>query len=284
MSLYDLMKLPQRGVMIRLFRILLPMILLAMPALQAAAAQDFILVQSTTSTQNSGFYDYLLPIFTAETGIEVRVVAVGTGQAIRNAANGDADVLLVHAKAAELAFVASGNGVERFDLMYNDFVIIGPRADPIQLLNITDLSEAMKRMSGGAAIFVSRGDDSGTHTKELQLWNSVGFMPTPSGWYRETGAGMGATLRTAIEMQGYTITDRATWIAYEAKQDATIVFEGDEALFNQYGIIALNPAKYPHMNVLGAAVFINWMRSPRGQDLIGAYTRNDQQLFFPNAE
>jgi tungstate transport system substrate-binding protein len=255
-----------------------------MSGLQAAAVQDHILVQSTTSTQNSGFYDYLLPIFTAETGIEVRVVAVGTGQAIRNATNGDADVLLVHAKAAELAFVTSGNGIERFDLMYNDFVIIGPRADPIHLSGVADLSEALKLLSNGADIFVSRGDDSGTHQKERQLWDTIGYSPNPSTWYRETGAGMGATLRTTIEMQAYTITDRATWIAYGAKQDARIVFEGDGALFNQYGIIAVNPAKHPHVNADGAAIFINWMLSPHGQDLIGAYNRNGQQLFFPNVE
>ena len=255
-----------------------------MSGLQTAAAQGHILVQSTTSTQNSGLYDYLLPIFTKETGIDVRVVAVGTGQAIRNATNGDADVLLVHAKAAELAFVASGNGIERFDLMYNDFVIIGPRADPIHVSGVTDLPEALKILSNGAAIFVSRGDDSGTHKKERQLWASIGHTPTPSNWYRETGAGMGATLRTTIEMQGYTITDRATWIAYEAKQDSRIVFEGDAALFNQYGITAVSPAKHPHVNVDGAAIFINWMLSPHGQDLIGAFARNGQQLFFPNAK
>ena len=270
--------------MIRLFKILLPMILLALPGLQATAAQDDILVQSTTSTQNSGLYDYLLPIFTTEKGIEVRVVAVGTGQAIRNATNGDADVLLVHAKAAELAFVTSGNGIARFDLMHNDFVIIGPRTDPIQLSAITNLTEALTTLSKGNATFVSRGDDSGTHKKELQLWSSIAHTPTPSSWYRETGAGMGATLRTTIEMQGYTITDRATWIAYEAKQDARIVFTGDAALFNQYGIIAVNPAKHPHVNADGAAIFIEWMLSPHGQNLIATFTRNGQQLFFPNAQ
>ena len=270
--------------MIRFPILLLHIILLAMSGLQVAAAQDHILVQSTTSTQNSGLYDYLLPIFTAETGIEVRVVTVGTGQAIRNASNGDADVLLVHATTDEQAFIASGNGIERFDLMYNDFVIIGPNADPIHLLDATGLTEVLKILSNGSAIFVSRGDDSGTHKKERQLWASIGRSPTPSIWYRETGAGMGATLRTTIEMQGYTITDRATWIAYEAKQDARIVFEGDAALFNQYGIIAVNPAKHPHVNYDGAAAFIEWMLSPHGQSLIGRYTHNGQQLFFPNAK
>jgi tungstate transport system substrate-binding protein len=270
--------------MIRLFKIFLPMILLMMSGFQTAAAQDHILVQSTTSTQNSGLYDYLLPVFTAEMGIEVRVVAVGTGQAIRNATNGDADVLLVHAKAAELAFVASGNGVKRFDLMYNDFVIIGPHTDPIGLSDITDLSEALMILSSGNATFVSRGDDSGTHKKERQLWDSIGHTPSPSSWYRETGAGMGATLRTAIEMQGYTITDRATWIAYASKQGARIVFDGDAVLFNQYGIIAVNPAKHLHVNAVGAAIFIEWMLSDHGQELIAAYMRDGQQMFFPNAK
>ena len=248
------------------------------------AAPSHILVQSTTSTQNSGLYDYLLPIFTDETGIEVRVVAVGTGQAIRNAANGDADILLVHAKDAELELIASGNGVERYNLMYNDFVIIGPNTDPAGLTRAADLTEALTLLSNGDAIFVSRGDDSGTHKKERTLWASIGHRAVPSGWYRETGSGMGATIRAAIEMQGYTLTDRATWIAYEGKNDAQIVFEGDPELFNQYGVIAVNPAKHSHVNIKGAQVFIAWMLSDHGQELIGAYKRNDQQLFFPNAK
>lgn len=265
-------------------KILLTIATLAMFLGNVSAAPSHILVQSTTSTQNSGLYDYLLPIFTDETGIEVRVVAVGTGQAIRNAANGDADVLLVHAKGAELEFIASGNGVERFDLMYNDFVIIGPIADPINLSGAATLTEALMILSKGDAIFVSRGDDSGTHKKERKLWTSIGHTATPSSWYRETGSGMGATIRAAIEMQGYTITDRATWIAYEGKNDARIVFEGDAELFNQYGIIAVNPAKHPHVNARGAGVFIAWMLSDRGQELIGAYSRDGQKMFFPNTE
>lgn len=269
--------------MTRFFKIVVAFMALAIIAGNVSATQPHILVQSTTSTQNSGLYDYLLPIFTDETGIEVRVVAVGTGQAIRNASNGDADVLLVHAKAAELDFIASGNGVERFDLMYNDFVIIGPADDPINLSGATDINEAMEILSRGEAIFVSRGDDSGTHKKECTLWASVDHKETPSDWYRETGSGMGATIRAAIEMQGYTITDRATWIAYEGKNDARIVFEGDTKLFNQYGIIAVNPEKHPHVNATGAAIFIEWMLDEHGQDLIGAFRRNEQQLFFANA-
>lgn len=266
--------------MFRVFKITLLVALFAGPV---HSANDYILLQSTTSTQNSGLYDYLLPIFTKETGIEVRVVAVGTGQAIRNAANGDADVLLVHAKAAEEAFIADGNGIARFDLMYNDFVIIGPTNDPIGLTGAADLPAALGLLAQGDAIFVSRGDNSGTHIKERALWDSFGYSPTPSPWYRETGSGMGATIRATIEMQGYTLTDRATWIAYGRKSDARIVFEDDPPLFNQYGIIAVNPAAHPHVNAAAAEIFINWMLDERGQRLIGAYTREGQQLFFPNA-
>ena len=270
--------------MTRFLKIVLTFATLAMSAGNVSAVQRHILVQSTTSTQNSGLYEYLLPFFTDETGIDVRVVAVGTGQAIRNASNGDADVLLVHAKAAELDFIVSGNGVKRFDLMYNDFVIIGPVADPLKLSSAADLTAALKLLSNGREIFVSRGDDSGTHKKERALWASIGHTTAPSDWYRETGSGMGATIRAEIEMQGYTITDRATWIAYEGKNDAGIVFEGDGELFNQYGIIAVNSEKHPHVNTAGATAFIDWTLSDHGQDLIGAFTRNGQQLFFPNAK
>ena len=248
-------------------------------------AQDrSILVQSTTSTQNSGFYDYILPIFTDETGITVNIVAVGTGQAIKNAENGDADVLLVHAKEAEEAFVASGNGVERFDLMYNDFVILGPEDDPLDLKGADSVAKMLRILSTGDGIFVSRGDDSGTHKKELSLWGSMGFTPEiSSGWYRETGSGMGSTIRVAVEMQAYTMSDRATWIAYENKVDEVIVFEGEPPLFNQYGIIMVNPDKHPHVNVADAQIFIDWMLSDHGQDLINSYYVNGQQLFFANA-
>lgn len=259
--------------------------LLASFAVQSVAQDRSILVQSTTSTQNSGFYDYILPAFTQETGIRVNVVAVGTGQAIKNAENGDADVLLVHAKASEEAFVASGNGVERFDLMYNDFVILGPEADPLGLKNADSVDEMLRILSTGDGIFVSRGDDSGTHKKELSLWGSIEFTPdVASGWYRETGSGMGATIRVAIEMQAYTMTDRATWIAYENKADEVIVFEGEPPLFNQYGIIMVNPDMHPHVNVTDAQVFIDWMLGAHGQDLINSYYLNVQQLFFANAK
>lgn len=264
-------------------KLCIALMLLATSATALFAQSGTILVQSTTSTQNSGLYDYLLPLFTKETGIKVNVVAVGTGQAIRNAANGDADVLLVHAKSAEEVFISDGNGVERFDLMYNDFVLIGPADDPLNLSDYDIVADALQAIADSDKIWVSRGDDSGTHKKELSLWADINITPEPANLYRETGSGMGATIRATVEMQGYTMTDRATWIAYENKSDARIVFEGDPPLFNQYGIIAVNPTLHPHVNSDGADAFIGWMLSAHGQNLIAAYTRDGQQLFYPNA-
>ena len=253
----------------------------------AAQAEDasFIVVQSTTSTQNSGLFDYLLPIFTEKTGIEVRVVAVGTGQAIKNAANGDGDVLLVHAKAAEEAFVAEGNGVERFDLMYNDFVIVGPAADPAGIAGTGDTAAALQAIAASGATFASRGDDSGTHKAELKLWQAAGVDPAAASgeWYRETGSGMGATLNAAAGMGAYTLTDRATWVAFENKGDLQIVTEGDAALFNQYGVILVNPEKFPAVKAAKGQQFVDWLLSEEGQAAIAAYQVDGQQLFFPNA-
>jgi tungstate transport system substrate-binding protein len=264
-----------------MFRTLLAVLTLVL-ALPGMADAGRILVQSTTSTQNSGFYDYILPIFKSETGLDVEVVAVGTGQAIKNAMNGDADVLLVHAKAAEMKFVAEGWGVERFDLMYNDFVLIGPASDPagVKGLNVHD---ALDKLQGGAGIFVSRGDDSGTHKAERALWKAAGIDPVGNEWYRESGSGMGATIRVAVEMNGYTLTDRATWIAFGDRQAHEVLVEGDPVLFNQYGIILVNPEKFPHVNAAEAQTFIDWLLSPHGQALIAAFQLNGQQLFFPNA-
>ncbi len=266
-------------------KLCLAMALLASFTTFAVAQERSILVQSTTSTQNSGLYDYLLPIFTEETGIRVDVVAVGTGQALKNAERGDADVLLVHAKAAEEAFIAAGFGVKRFDLMYNDFIILGSEDDPLGLSEADSVEDMLTLLSTGDAIFVSRGDDSGTNKKELQLWASIGVTPDPnSGWYRETGSGMGATIRVAVELGAYTMSDRATWIAYENKGDTKIVYEGDPPLFNQYGIIMVNPEVHPHVKVEDAQIFIDWMLSGHGQDLINNYIVNGQQLFFANAD
>lgn len=251
----------------------------------AEAADRFIVVQSTTSTQNSGLFDHLLPYFQEQTGIQVRVVAVGTGQALRNARNGDADVVFVHAKAAEEQFVAEGWGVQRHAVMYNDFVIVGPAADPATVGGLTDAPAALKRIAASRAVFVSRGDDSGTHKKEQSLWQLAGLDPTAASgsWYRETGSGMGASLNTTVGMSGYTLTDRGTWISFRNKADFRVLVEGDPRLFNQYGVIRVNPAKHPHVKADQAQAFINWLTGPEAQQLITAYTIDDKQLFFPNA-
>lgn len=248
-------------------------------------AHGRIIVQSTTSTQNSGLLDYLIPMFTRKTGIEVRVVAVGTGQALKNARNGDGDVLLVHAKPAEEQFVAEGFGVERFDLMYNDFVIVGPSDDPADLSATRDVLAALAKIATSSALFASRGDDSGTHKKEMQLWMQAGVDPTRASgtWYREMGSGMGATLNTAVGMGAYTMTDRATWIAFENKGDFRIHVEGDKKLFNQYGVILVNPNKHAHVRANEGRTFIDWLLGEEGQAAIAAYRIDGQQLFFPSA-
>jgi len=250
-----------------------------------ASAAESIIVQSTTSTQNSGLFDYILPKFTDKTGIEVHVVAVGTGQALKNARNGDGDVLLVHAKPAEENFVADGFGVRRTDLMYNDFVIVGPKNDPADLRGMKDVTAALMQLSKAQSTFASRGDDSGTHKKEMRLWKETGVDPTKASgqWYRETGSGMGATLNAAAGMGAYTMTDRATWIAFENKGDLEIVVQGDPRLFNQYGVILVNPKKFPHVKEKEGQAFIDWLLSDEGQKAIAAYKRDGQQLFFPNA-
>jgi tungstate transport system substrate-binding protein len=251
----------------------------------AHAADPFIVVQSTTSTQNSGLLDYLLPLFREDAGIEVRIVAVGTGQAIKNAANGDGDVLFVHAKAAEEAFVAAGDGVERFDVMYNDFVIVGPSPDPAGIASAKSAVESLKKVAETSAKFASRGDDSGTHKAELDLWKSAGLdVAAASGqWYIETGTGMGGTLNTAAALNAYALTDRASWVAFENKGDLALLFEGDPALFNQYGITLVNPAKHPNVKADLGQTFIDWILSDKGQQGIAAFRVNDQQVFYPNA-
>jgi len=251
----------------------------------AMAAEKFIVLQSTTSTRNSGLFEAILPVFEEETGIQVRVVAVGTGQAIKNAENGDGDVLLVHARAAEEEFVANGWGVERFDLMYNDFVIVGPDNDPAQISGLRDAAEAMQQIALSENIFVSRGDDSGTHTAELALWSETGVnVAAASGtWYRETGSGMGATLNIGIGMGGYILTDRASWVAFGRKGEHRILLEGDPRLFNQYGVIMVNPARHPRVRAQEAQLFLDWLLSAKGQSEIAEFRVDGQQLFFPNA-
>lgn len=251
----------------------------------AGAEQRFITVASTTSTENSGLYDHLLPAFTADSGIEVRVVAVGTGRAIQLARNGDADVLLVHHRESEDQFVAEGFGVERFDLMHNDFVLVGPGSDPAGVRGLADAAEAFRRIAQGGHAFASRGDDSGTHKKELGLWSAAGVeVAAASGsWYRETGSGMGATLNTASGMNAYALADRATWIRFANKGELELLVEGDERLFNPYGVILVNPETHPHVKAADGQRFIDWLLSKRGQALIAAYRIDGQPAFFPDA-
>lgn len=269
-------------------------VLLVMAALIAgcftnlAAADDsqpFFVLASTTSTENSGLFDYILPEFTRESGIQVRVVAVGTGQAIRLAGSGDADVLLVHHRPSEDAFVEQGLGVRRYPVMHNDFVLVGPASDPAAVAGGTDVLKAMGAIAASAAVFASRGDDSGTHKKELGLWSEAGVDPAKDSgaWYRETGSGMGATLNTAVAMGAYALSDRATWASFGNKGDTKILVEGDARLFNPYGVILVNPEKFPHVRAREGQAFIDWLVSPRGQDLIGSYKIDGAPVFFPDA-
>jgi tungstate transport system substrate-binding protein len=251
----------------------------------AQAEERFITVASTTSTQNSGLFDKIVPSFAAASGIEVRVVAVGTGQAIRLAERGDADVLLVHHQPSEEKFVADGFGVRRFDVMYNDFVIVGPAADPAGIRGLKDAPAALARIAGAGQPFASRADDSGTHKLELALWQKAGVdVKAASGtWYRETGSGMGATLNTASALEAYAITDRGTWLSFNNKGTLANMVEGDKALFNQYGVILVNPARHAHVKAKDGQAFVDWLISASGQAAINAYTINGEPLFFANA-
>ena len=249
------------------------------------ATERFIVVQSTTSTDHSGLFDRILPVFQEKTGIEVRVVAVGTGQAIKNAANGDGDVLFVHDRIAEDEFVADGHGVSRADVMYNDFVIVGPPADPAGVAGSTDAVVALTRIADSGALFASRGDDSGTHKAEMRLWREGGVdaAAASGSWYRETGSGMGATLNTAIGLGAYTMVDRATWISFGNKHGYRVMVEGDRRFFNQYGIILVNPNKHPRVKAKWGQQFVDWVLSGDGQAAIASYEIDGRQVFFPNA-
>ena len=252
----------------------------------ARAADPYITVASTTSTENSGLFRDILPKFRASTGIDVRVVAVGTGAALKLGAKGDADVVLVHARAAEDRFVAEGFGVDRRDVMYNDFVVVGPKDDPAGVDGMTDVAAAFARIAAKGAPFSSRGDDSGTHKKELQLWKAAGVDPKPhSGkWYFETGSGMGATLNTAAGRGTYALSDRASWLAFGNKAGLAVAVEGDRRLFNPYGVMLVNPAKHGHVKVREARVFMDWLTGPAGQKAIAAFRVGGRQLFFPSAK
>src|SRR5512134_1733521 len=262
-----------------------PLIALAANGVAFGQERPFIVVESTTSTQNSRLFDHILPIFAATTGIDVRVVVVGTGQALKNAMNGDGNVLLVHAKPDEEAFVAAGWGVRRYDLMYNDFVIVGPKDDPADIAGSKDAASAFRRIAESKSVFVSRGDDSGTHKAELAIWRDAGFDPRGASgtWYREAGSGMGATLNTAQAMQGYVLTDRATWVSFGNKAGLDVLVEGDPRLFNQYGVILVNPARHPRVKAKEGQAFIDWLIGPDGQEAIAGFRVGGEQVFFPNA-
>jgi tungstate transport system substrate-binding protein len=248
-----------------------------------AQGDAFIIVQSTTSTENSGLFQHLLPVFTKKTGIAVRVVAVGTGQAIENAANGDGDVLFADDKPSEEKFVAEGNGVRRFDVMYNDLILVGPAHDPARIAGSKDIVAAFKRIAETKAAFVSRGDDSGTHKSELRLWQdaSVNVKAASGTWYREAGSGMGATINSAVDMGAYVFTDRATWSSFKNRREYKIAVEGDSKLFNQYGVILVNPAKHTKVKQAQGQAFIDWLLSTEGQNTIKSFKINGEQQFFP---
>jgi tungstate transport system substrate-binding protein len=259
---------------------------LGMQSPDARAADDnFIVVASTTSTQNSGLFDSILPKFTEQTGIEVRVVAVGTGQAIRLAEAGDADVLLVHHRPSEEKFVAEGFGVERFDVMYNDFVVVGPADDPAGIRGMKDVAGALTKVAGSQSVFVSRGDDSGTHKMDVGLWREAGVdaAGASGSWYRESGSGMGATLNTAAAMSGYALTDRGTWLSFKNRGGLEVLVEGDERLFNPYGVILVSEKKHPAVKTAQGQKFVDWLVSPTGQAAIADFKVNGEQLFKPNA-
>lgn len=260
--------------------------LLAMGALGPVHAQEvkFITLASTTSTEQSGLFASLLPIVEAETGIEVRVVAVGTGQALKLAESGDADAVLVHDRAGEDKLVAGGWGVDRRDVMYNDFVIVGPGADPAKISGGRDAPAALQKIAAAAALFASRGDDSGTHRMELRLWQAAGVDPKAAAdWYRELGQGMGPTLNTAAGMSAYTLTDRATWASFRNRQDLVLLVEGDPSLLNRYGSVLVNPARHPHVKADLARAWHDWLTGKAGQEAIAAFRIDGEQVFFPDA-
>jgi tungstate transport system substrate-binding protein len=269
----------------KIYPIIVSLCLLACHAslAQAAESQTKVLrLATTTSTENSGLLRDILPLFEAKSGYQVHVIAVGTGKALKLGQNGDVDVVLVHAPAAEAAFVKAGYGVDRHAVMYNDFVILGPANDPAGVRKSSSAADAMRRIATQQSVFVSRGDDSGTNKKERKLWQAAGVKPA-GDWYREAGQGMGKVLQISGELSAYTLTDRGTWLAFSNKLPLQIVFEGDPALFNPYGVIAVNPKRYPDINYAGATTFINWLTSAQGQARIGAFRVAGKQLFIPNA-
>ncbi len=269
-----------------LVRLLSGALLLCLFAWRSAAEERYITVASTTSTQNSGLYGFILPKFTEKTDIGIRVVAVGTGQAIRLAGRGDADVLFVHHRPSEEKFVADGFGVKRYEVMYNDFIVVGPTLDPAGIRGMTDVVLAFERIAKVEAPFVSRGDDSGTHKMELSLWKDtdIDIGAASGSWYREAGASMGATLNTAVGMDTYTLTDRASWLNFKNRGDLGPVVENDPRLFNYYGVILVNKRKHPHVKARLGQAFIDWIISAEGQKAIAEFKLEGRQAFFPNAK
>ncbi len=262
------------------------MLAVLLAVLPAGAQDKYIVVASTTSTEQSGLFGFLLPIFQKKTGIQVRVVALGTGQALDLARRGDADVVFVHARSAEEKFLAEGHGVRRFDVMYNDFVLIGPKSDPARISGGRDIVGALKKIKAAKAPFVSRGDGSGTHIAELDLWKLAGIdiAKEKGSWYRDTGQGMGPALNTAAAMNAYILADRGTWISFKNRGELAIAVEGDKRLFNQYGIMLVNPLKHPNVKKDLGLAFVDWVISPEGQKAIADYRIGGDQLFFPNAK
>jgi len=265
--------------------LLIATVILGLLTTPAIAQEKSIVVSSTTSTEQSGLFSFILPIFKMKSGIDVKVVAVGTGQALDIGKRGDADVVFVHDKPAEEKFVEEGYSTKRYEVMYNDFVLIGPKSDPAKVGGGKDIQAALQKISTAQAPFISRGDKSGTHAAELRYWKGAGITIAPgSSWYKETGSGMGPALNTASAMNGYILADRATWLSFKNRGDLVILVQGDPKLFNQYGVMLVNPAKFPHVKKVEGQAFIDWLISKGGQDVIASYKIDGEQLFFPNAK
>jgi len=265
--------------------LLIATVILGLLTTPAIAQEKSIVVSSTTSTEQSGLFSFILPIFKMKSGIDVKVVAVGTGQALDIGKRGDADVVFVHDKPAEEKFVEEGYSTKRYEVMYNDFVLIGPKSDPAKVGGGKDIQAALQKISTAQAPFISRGDKSGTHAAELRYWKGAGITIAPgSSWYKETGSGMGPALNTASAMNGYILADRGTWLSFKNRGDLVILVQGDPKLFNQYGVMLVNPAKFPHVKKAEGQAFIDWLISKNGQDVIASYQIGGEQLFFPNAK
>ncbi|MHC4047271.1 ABC transporter substrate-binding protein [Bradyrhizobium sp. 23AC] len=251
----------------------------------AFAQERTITVASTTSTEQSGLFGHLLPLFSKDEGISVKVVAVGTGQALDIGRRGDADVVFVHDRAAEDKFMSEGQGVKRFDVMYNDFVVVGPKSDPAKIAGGKDVTDALRKIAAAKAPFISRGDKSGTHAAELRLWKEAGvdISAGKDSWYREIGQGMGPALNMASSSNAYVLSDRGTWLSFKNRGELAILTEGDKRLFNQYGVMLVDPAKHANVKAKDGQAFIDWLVSPKGQDAIAGYKVDGEQLFFPNA-